>query len=399
MTPDLCLPPYALEAERVEGLKRPSREERQLSLLDIPTNWEREWWGMPAFENDDIRPSSQITINFLTAEDRKTFAEKLRITITPQTDTVWYPPQERLKGLEFYYDGPKTPSRYPVCIPSKGRWGVQTTGKVLDYMGVPHRFFVEETEAEQYMAAIGSDKVVVMPFHDLGQGSVPARNFIWEWAKENRYKRHWTVDDNITEFRRTHLTRRLRVMGGGFFNAMEDFVDRYENLAMAGPHHLGFVKVGWSRIPAFLLNTRVYSCTLLDTALPHRWRGRYNEDTDLSLRLLKDGYCTAIFAALLMNKAATVGVRNSKAMIGGNTDNVYNTGDYRRAFAESLKQQHPDCVEVIWKFNRWHHQVDYTRFKGNRLKMKPGVTRANCNNEYGMQLARKVNGLSRRSYG
>ena len=86
-----------------------------------------------------------------------------------------------------------------------------------------------------------------------------------------------------------------------------------------------------------------------------------------------------------MNKAATVGVRNCEAMKGGNTDNVYNTGDSRLAFAESLKEQHPDCVEVVWKFNRWHHQVDYSRFK-NKLILKQGITKIMANNEYGMRL-------------
>jgi hypothetical protein len=365
--------------------KQREKEVEQTTLFNIEDNWKNEWWGMPEFSNDDIRPAYRLTVNFLTLEDKKMFAEKLQQFIGTQTDTIWYPPQERLAGCQFFYDGEKTDSKYPICIPSKGRADVQTTGKVLDSMGVSYRFFVEEKEAEEYKKRLGSQRVVVMPFSDLGQGSIPARNFIWEWAKENGYKRHWTVDDNITEFRRTNITRRLRVTGGGFFKAMEDFVDRYENIAIADPHHLGFVKVGWSNIPPYLLNTRVYSCILLDTTLPHRWRGRYNEDTDLSLRLLKDGYCSCVFAALLMNKAATVGVKNCKAMKGGNTDNVYNTDDSRLAFAQSLKDQHPDCVEVVWKFNRWHHQVDYSRFK-NKLILKQGVTKVLANNEYGMRL-------------
>jgi len=87
-----------------------------------------------------------------------------------------------------------------------------------------------------------------------------------------------------------------------------------------------------------------------------------------------------------MNKAATVGVKNSTAMVGGNTDNVYNTGDSRLAFAESLKEQHPDCVEVSWKFNRWHHQVDYSSFKKNKLKIKAGITKTLNINNYGMEL-------------
>ena len=75
-------------------------------------------------------------------------------------------------------------------------------------------------------------------------------------------------------------------------------------------------------------------------------------------------------------------------MRGGNTDTIYNTGDHRREFAESLKEQHPDCVDVVWKFGRWHHEVDYSRFKKNALKRRAGVTPVAENNEYGMRLVR-----------
>lgn len=342
---------------------------------------------MPHFAMGDARPEHKITVNFATASDVQAFAEKTGLRVTTRSDTCWYPDQERLRG-EFFYDGPPTSSRYPVCIPSKGRADCQKTGNALKRMGVSYKFFVEETEYDAYCNHVGVGNVVKMPFHDLGQGSIPARNFIWEWAKERGHKRHWTVDDNIACFTRMDNNRRLVVRGGGYFRAMEDFTDRYDNIAMCGPHDQGFVKDrGDVRCP-FLLNSRVYSCILLDTSLPHRWRGRYNEDTDLSLRLLKDGHCTLLFHAMLMSKIATVGVRNATPMKGGNTDSVYATDDHRRAFAESLKEQHPDCVEVVWKFNRWHHQVDYSRFKGNRLKLKPGIVKALADNDYGMRIVR-----------
>lgn len=89
-----------------------------------------------------------------------------------------------------------------------------------------------------------------------------------------------------------------------------------------------------------------------------------------------------------MDKAATVGVKNAKAMKGGNTDNVYNTGDSRLSFAKSLKEQHPDVVDVVWKFNRWHHQVDYSPFKNNKLVLRKGVTQLKSVNDYGMELIR-----------
>lgn len=56
-------------------------------------------------------------------------------------------------------------------------------------------------------------------------------------------------------------------------------------------------------------------------------------------------------------------------MKGGNTDTVYAETNDRKEFAESLKEQHPDVVDVVWRFNRWHHDVDYRRFRGNKLKI------------------------------
>lgn len=368
------------------SLARPLREDPQPALFDRGTSWESEWWGMPHFSMGDARPQHKITVNFMTGEDVKAFAEKTGLPVTTRSDTTWFPYQEPLRG-EVYYDGPKMGSYYPICIPSKGRADCQKTGKALARMGVQFKFFVEETEYDEYCRHVGATNVVKMPFHDLGQGSIPARNFIWEWAKDRGHKRHWTVDDNIVSFYRCTDNRRLRVLGGGFFRAMEDFVNRYENVTMAGPHDIAFVGDRDPGQTPYLLNSRVYSCILLDTSLPHRWRGRYNEDTDLSLRLLKEGYCTLLFRALCMDKPATSGAVGT-ALKGGNTDNVYNTGDHRRAFAESLKEQHPDCVEVVWKFNRWHHQVDYSRFRGNRLKLKAGVVKGLANNDYGMQLVR-----------
>lgn len=358
------------------------------TLFEMEPDWREHWWGMPSFEMGDARPQYKITINFMAAEDVKAFAAKTGLPVSVRSDSAWFPHQEPLRG-EFYYDGPKTDSKYPVCIPSKGRADCQKTGKALDRLGVSYRFFVEETEYDEYCRHLGESKVVKMPFHDLGQGSIPARNFIWEWAKERGHKRHWTVDDNIRAFVRCTQNRRLVVYGGGFFRAMEDYVDRFANVAMAGPHDKGFVIDRDPSLTPFLLNSRVYSCILLDTTMPHRWRGRYSEDTDLSLRLMKEGKCTMLFRALCMDKYDTSGSKVG-GMKGGNTDTVYATDDKRRAFAESLKEQHPDCVEVVWKFNRWHHHVDYSAFKKNKLILKPGVVPVPVDDDYGMKLVRQT---------
>lgn len=43
-------------------------------------------------------------------------------------------------------------------------------------------------------------------------------------------------------------------------------------------------------------------------------------------------------------------------------------------------------MTVVWRFNRWHHHVNYKPFKGNVLKKKDGIIVPNVVNNYGMKL-------------
>lgn len=136
------------------------------------------------------------------------------------------------------------------------------------------------------------------------------------------------------------------------------------------------------KIGPFNLNTRVYSCILIQNDIPHRWRGRYNEDTDLSLRALKDGWVTIIFNAFLADKQATM------RMKGGNTDELYK-GDGRLQMAQSLVEQHPDVARISFKWGRYQHHVDYRPFKNNRPILLPGVVIPDEPNNYGMVLRKR----------
>jgi hypothetical protein len=282
--------------------------------------------------------------------------------------------------------------RYPIFIPSKGRWETPHTARRLSEMGCPFFLVVEDAEYSQY-AALGLGEVLRLPFSNLGQGSIPARNWIWERAEQMGAARHWIIDDNIIRFYRMNYNRRIPCESHAIFRAAEDFTDRYENVAFSGFNNIAFAPDRSANIAPFVLNTRVYSMTLIDTALPYRWRGKYNEDTDICLRALKDGLCTIQFNAFLGDKATTM------KMKGGNTDTIYNTGDHRREFAESLRDQHPDCVEVTWKFDRWHHEVDYSRFKRNALRPRPGITPIAKGNEYEMRLVRNTGAATREGVG
>jgi hypothetical protein len=274
--------------------------------------------------------------------------------------------------------------RYPIYIVSKGRWESRQTARALERINVPYRIVIEPQEYYAYAAVIDPAKILVLPFSNLGQGSIPARNWVWEHSIREGRARHWILDDNIHRFSRYHMSRKTPVADGAIFRAAEDFTDRFSNVPMAGFQYEMFViaKRGHCWKP-FDLNTRIYSCILLSNEVPHRWRGRYNEDTDLSIRFLKDGYCTILFYAFLAAKTATM------SMKGGNTDELYRRDekfDGRLEMAKSLQRQHPDVVRLYRKWNRWQHLVDYRPFKNNRLILRPGVSVPTGTDEYGMEL-------------
>ncbi len=272
---------------------------------------------------------------------------------------------------------------YPVYVISKGRWETRLTVKTLIAANVPFRIVIEPQEYEDYAAVIDPSKILTLPFSNLGQGSIPARNWVWEHALSSGAARHWILDDNIRELYRLTKNFVNGVRSGASFVAIEDFVDRYQNIALAGMQYLAFVRQT-NKCQPVKLNTRIYSCILIQNAIPYRWRGRYNEDTDLSLRVLKDGWVTVLFNAFIIDKRPTMTVK------GGNTDELYQ-GDGRLLMAQSLQRQHPDVVQIKRRWGRWQHVVDYRPFKYNILKLKPGVVIPQGVNNYGMVLVNKQN--------
>lgn len=281
--------------------------------------------------------------------------------------------------------------RYPIYIVSKGRWKNRLTSKALNVMGIPYKIVVEQDQLPMYQAEVGADRCLVLPQRyldeydtcdDLGdsksKGPGGARNFVWDHATELGSKRHWVMDDNLDAFHRLNRNIKRESDTPAIFAAMEDFVDRYENVPVAGPNYYSFVKSS-DGVPAFVTNTRIYSCLLIQNDAPYRWRGRYNEDTDLSLRVLKDGLCTIQFNAFLQGKVTT------QRMKGGNTDEFYAL-EGTKAKSQMLADLHPDVAKVVWRFNRWHHHVDYKPFYRNRLIKREDVVVSEKVNNYGMGL-------------
>lgn len=297
--------------------------------------------------------------------------------------------------------------RFPLYIPTKGRSEYMITSKVLTELGVPHFLIVESQQIPDYEKAIAKWNLLatIVPLDmkykeqyelcdDLGltrsTGPGPARNAAWAHAIENGHAWHWVMDDNITSFRRLNQNEKVKVSNGAIFRAMEDFVLRYKNVAMAGPNYYMFAPAR-HKLPPFVTNTRIYSCNLIRNDVPQRWRGRYNEDTIISLDMLKAGWCTIQFNAFLQQKMPT------QMIGGGNTQEFYHAEGKLAAgaryadngtLAKSQMQVkvHPDVSRLVWKFGRVHHHVDYSPFKANKLVRNPEVEIPTTPNNYGMNL-------------
>lgn len=284
--------------------------------------------------------------------------------------------------------------KYPLYIVSKGRADSRLTSKALEKMNVPYYIVIEQSDYKDYSAVIDKKKILILPekyldeyevLDNLGRskstGPGAARNFVWEHSQGNGFAYHWVMDDNIERFLRMNNNLQIPVGNGSCFRAMEDFVERYENVSMAGPNYYMFVPRK-APVPPFVKNTRIYSCNFIKNDTPFKWRGRYNEDTILSLDMLKAGYCTIQFNAFMQLKTTTQVLR------GGNSAEFY---DKEGTLPKSQMQVdvHPDVSRLTFRFGRIHHHVDYTPFKNLKLIKKKSYKVKSKINNYGMELKKK----------
>jgi hypothetical protein len=273
------------------------------------------------------------------------------------------------------------PPRYPVYVISKGRSDCCLTARFLIRDQVPFHIVIEPQEHEAYEKEFGAERLLILPFSNLGFGSISARNWVWEHAKTAGAERHWILDDNIRHIDRRWKSRKIKCEAGVALRVVEDFTDRYENIAIAGLNY-DYFAINNVKAPPFWLNVHVYSCLLIRTDLPFRWRGRYNEDTDLCLQVLAGGWCTVLFNAFLAAKVPTM------MMKGGNTAELYK-GDGRLKMARSLERVWPYVVSTGRRFRRPQHVIRNSwRGFDTPLKRKPGFdpSMLPATNEYGMVL-------------
>lgn len=253
--------------------------------------------------------------------------------------------------------------KYPIYIISKGRWEKPITAGFLKAADIPFLIAVEPQEYNNYCDTLGEEYVAKLPFSNMGVGSYPARNWCWEDSIQKGHRKHFLFDDNIRGFYRLNNGHRSRCEPYLPLLTLQDFSDRYENLAVAGYNYLYFANKETKK--PFSINTHVYSGMLITNKIKYRWRMKYNEDVDLCLQALHERWCTALINVFLIDKVSTV-----VKLKGGNQTELYKNNDHnlKTLKSKSLEKAWPQYVKVVERFGRPHHQVSWRKYFKHPLR-------------------------------
>lgn len=270
---------------------------------------------------------------------------------------------------------------YPIFIPSRGRAKESLTARVLAADDVPFRLVVEDDQYEKYLEYWPPENIIRLPFNDGGDGykvdfdgvehrewgggAVPARNFIRRFAEDEGHAKHWQFDDNIRKFRMLVGKERIPIHAGAAIRLSEDFADRYANMGLCAINY-AMMAVPGSVTKPVRFNHYCYSATLINHEMNLWWRGRYNDDTDLCLQAMSQGWCTAHINVVLVDKVATM-------TMSGGMQVLYDKGiDGRLRMANELARLWPGTVKRTRRFGRPQHYVDWDKFD-IPIKLKEGV--------------------------
>ena len=96
----------SIEVEAVsvrELLTSLTAEGESLPEVEDPDDPEREWTGMPEFEQENLEGVQAIRMHFATFEDAQAFGELIEQNVTEKTRSLWYPKAEPRRFMDKRY--------------------------------------------------------------------------------------------------------------------------------------------------------------------------------------------------------------------------------------------------------------------------------------------------------
>jgi len=315
--------------------------------------------------NELIKNDMFQTIEFQVCAEQEALFSRLKEDYGKISNNCLYLYEKNKFTCKFVTEG-NLKHKYPIYVISKGRYDVCLTAKCLQEYGIDFTLVIEPSEEELYRQYFNNLLVCPEDFSKRGNGGIPVRNFVLDHSKANGDFRHWILDDNIHGFYRMYNCKKSVLEGEDIFRPIEEYTDRYDNIYISGHDYSMFSIACATETLPIMQNTRVYSSILIRNDITElsdkdgsiRWRGTYNEDTDLSLRILKLGLPT------FTCKYISCGKEQTGVLKGGNTDTIYKDDNGKKK-TQALIDAHPDVTKMTVKFGRYHHNVDYTPFKNN----------------------------------
>tara|TARA_R110002012_G_scaffold210835_1_gene381492 strand:- start:1636 stop:2925 length:1290 start_codon:yes stop_codon:yes gene_type:complete len=265
--------------------------------------------------------------------------------------------------------------KYPIYVLSKSRYyrnkkyQAPKTIQYLEQIKADYFIVIEEEEYEDYNKSIASNRILVLPkTYELNGSGVPARNFIHHLNIKNNTKAYWCLDDNISRYYFTNFQKRYKVNSQLSFRYVEDIFDKFSNVYLSG-HAYKFHIIAKEGKPIIQFNKRIFSSILIRTDIPvlndnnDIWRGKYNEDTDLSLRILKLGLPTLLISSMSSDKEQT-------GRANGGNEQIYKEDDNASGVAKTLAllEEHANDFKITTLSNRIHHKIKTELFDDNVLK-------------------------------
>ena len=94
------------------------------SLLPSDADWSDLWRGMPAYEMGSTEAFRRVTVHFRDEDEVEAFGKLIGVDMTDRTSTIWFTPPENYVApkMLIYSSVDRRPPRYPIYIPSVGRW-------------------------------------------------------------------------------------------------------------------------------------------------------------------------------------------------------------------------------------------------------------------------------------
>jgi hypothetical protein len=341
-----------------------NKYKRMYDITDKDLKKDYEW--LVGFNHNTINyESPKVRLEFEDKKEVEKIFEVLNIK-KEKNSYCWYPnkPYKEYKYVKGHVN-----NKYPIFIISKGRFRKRVgnryiyeppkTAKYLESCNIDYRIVVEKQEYDDYCISIDKDKVMILPdeYMNLDQGSIPVRNFVHHYNLQEGSYAYWLLDDNIKSYVYNDNDERYMIRDGFMFAVNENILNNYENLYLTGHQYKMFVVPRQNTTKIVSTHTRVYSSILIRTDIPTLnesndiWRGKYNEDTDLSLRILKLGLPTLITNNIVADKEET-------GAPGGNHQIYLQDNNASGVLkSQALLEHHSDVVDIIKNYNRTHHKI------------------------------------------